>query len=103
MYFRGYNEEDRGKYVGCYLQSGAKGSAAEDRHVFAKQILMDFGKSSNTSKRKVISHCNQLDDTRNYKDGALQGTPRFAPSSAFSGKNTVSIGAMFYFKSSDNV
>ncbi len=103
VYFRGYNEEVRDKYASCFLNRTAEGSATEENRTFGRQIFMDFGNICDEPKPKVYSDCYELDNTRKYSDGQGWGTFKFAPSSAFSGKDTVTVGVIIYFKSSGSV
>ncbi len=102
VYFRGNREENRDKYASCYLQRAAEASAEEEQGTFGLHIFMDFGSTSDEPEPKVYSR-SEVENIQKYIDGKWWGYHDLAPSSAFSGKNSVTVGVLLYFKSSDNV
>ncbi len=101
VYFRGDSEEVRDKYASCFLQRTTKGSAKEERRTFGTQIFMDFGNDSDESKPKVYSR-SEVENRQSHTGIGVLGYSRFAPLAAFSGKNTVTVGVLFYYRSSDS-
>ncbi len=92
VYFRGVREEDRDKYVSCFLRRTTEASANEEHRTFGRQLFMDLGNISDESKPKVYSH-SVVENTLKYSDGKAWGV--FAPSSAFSGRTQLRSGSLF--------
>ncbi len=102
VYFRGHNYEIQDKYVSCFLYRTTGYSDTEEHTTFDKQIFMDLGNSKDKSNREVHTQSTLLDNTQRYGNGSGRGSSTFAPSSSLSGKDKVTIGVLFYFKSDDN-
>ncbi len=99
-YFRGM-DAFWGKNPTFLLSRTAQDSGLEKQSIFGNQMFMCFGKSNDESKQMVYSKYAVRDGAHKFGIGSGWGPVGFVPSSAFSGKNTVTVGAVIYFKSSD--